>query len=532
MADVFVSYAREDQARIEPLVKALEGAGLSVWWDRHIPGGADFVIDTEKELNEAAACIVCWAAHSVGSLWVRDEASAAAEQGKLVPVQLDAERPPMGLRQYQCLDLSQWSGDPAAPAFAAVVEAVRRRTKKTPAAADVGESSIAVLPFINLSGDATCQNFCDAVGADCISLLARNKDLKVLARGSSFVHRGSESVAEIGRRLGVRYVLDGTIRRFAETARITVDLVLSSTGQLLWSGKTEGRLDDVFALQDEMARYIAAVVAPELGRFERELAARKDPDTLTAWECAQRGAFHLYKQSAREAQEAEKWFSRAIALDDGFAQGHAGLANAYIQLAHLGERADRGLVLEAALKASEEALRLAPDDAYCHCMRSRALALSGEHEDAAAEAEAAILLNPSDAFAWFAKGCALLQRETASEAIAAADRAIAMSPQHPFMMAMQSMKSFAHLLADDLAGAETAARCSVRQHNAPRMAYAALAAILGLKGDKIGAAAVLRRLLEQEPGYRAALIADDCLFIEDKALKARLVEGLKAAGLP
>lgn len=532
MADIFVSYAREDQGRVEPIVKALEHVGFSVWWDRRIPGGVDFVADTERELNEAAACVVCWGRHSIGSLWVRDEASAAAEQGKIVPVQLDGERPPMGLRQYQCIDLSAWDGDPAAPSFVALVEAVRKRTKKTPPAAEAAESSIAVLPFINLSGDSTCQNFCDAVGADCISLLAMNKDLKVLARGSSFVHRGSEGVAEIGRRLGVRYVLDGTIRRAVETVRITVDLVLSETGQLLWSGKTEGRLDDVFALQDEMARYIAAVIAPELGRFERELAARKNPDTLTAWECAQRGAFHLYKQTAIEAQEAEKWFSRAIALDDGFAHGHAGLANAYIQLAHLGARTERGLMLEAALKASTEALLLAPNDAYCHCMRSRAMALAGDFDEAGAAADEAIALNPSDAFAWFAKGCALLQKKTAKEAIAAADRAIAMSPQHPFMMAMQSMKSFAHLLDDDLVGAESAARCSVRQHNAPKMGYAALAAILGLKGDRIGAAAVARRLLEFEPDYRADFIKGDTLFIADEVLKARLVEGLKAAGLP
>jgi adenylate cyclase len=239
MADVFVSYAREDQARVEQIVKALESAGLSVWWDRRIPGGADFALDTERALANSAVCVACWTAASVSSRWVRDEATAAAEQGKLLPITLEGERPPMGLRQYQSIDLAGWSGDAGEPCFAALVDAVRRRVNK-PAQEkqSSADRSIAVLPFVNLSGDSTCQNFCDAVGADIISLLARNKDLRVLARGASFTQRRvGETIAEIGRRLDVRYIVDGTIRRSGDMARITVDLVLSATGQLLWAGR-------------------------------------------------------------------------------------------------------------------------------------------------------------------------------------------------------------------------------------------------------------------------------------------------------
>ncbi len=534
MADVFISYAREDQARVEPIVRGLEAAGISVWWDRQIPGGADFVIDTEKELTDAAVCVACWAVHSVGSRWVRDEASAAAEQGKLIPVQLDGERPPLGLRQYQCLDLAAWNGDPAAPAFAALVEAVRRRINKAPAEAAAAEGSIAVLPFANLSGDTTCQNFCDAVGADIISLLAKNRDLNVLARGSSFARRGGgDSVAEIGRRLNVRYVIDGTIRRSANTARITCDLVLSSTGQLLWNGQSEGKLDDIFALQDDMARYLAGVVAPELARFEREAAARKNPDTLTPWECAQRGSWHLFQLTSAALEKAESWFGRAISIDPAFAHGHAGLANAYVHLAFFGPRANRALMIEAALKSSAEAVNLSPDDAYCRFVHSRALAINNDLDGAIAEGDAAIALNPSSSHALYAKGFALAcRRATACEGVETLDRAIAMNPADPLSAVMHCMKAFACLFCGDLVGAEAAARCSVRQHNATFWSFATLTATLGLKGDAIGAAAVLRQLLEKEPGYTRAAFADDCFFIRDEAFIGHYCEGLRAAGLP
>jgi TolB-like protein len=533
MTDVFISYAREDRARVEALARALEAAGLSVWWDRRIDGGAEFAAAIERALNDAAVALCCWTKSAAASRWVRDEAEEAAERGKLIPVLLDGERAPIGFRQLQAVDLSGWRGD--ANALTELVDAVRKRTSAAcaTAPAEAPDGSIAVLPFVNLSGDSTCQHFCDAVGADIISLLARNKELKVLARGESFSFRDRQlSVAEIGRRLNVRYVIDGTIRRSETSARITADLVLASTGQLLWSGQSEGKLDDVFALQDEMARHLASVVAPELARFEREAAARKSPDSLTAWECAQRGAWHLYKLEAHELEKAERWFSRAIALDPSFPHGHAGLANAYVHLAFFGARSDRALMVDAALKSSAEAVRLAPDDAYCRFVHARALAISAAVEEAIAEADAAIALNPSSAHAWYAKAWAqAVRRETACEAVANFDRAIEMSPKDPLLPLMHCMKALACLLCGDLAAAEAAARCAVRQHNATTWSFATLTAILGLKGAVVEAAPVVRQLREKAPSYNCAQFADDCFFIDDRNFVARFCEGLRAAGL-
>jgi len=533
VADLFISYAREDKPRIALFVRALEEAGFSVWWDQNIPGGADFVADTERALSDAGACVVCWTAHSVSSRWVRDEAGLAAELGKLVPVQLGAERPPMGLRQYQTIDLSDWAEQSSSKGLATLVETLRNRIKTPKAAQPADDRSIAVLPFVNLSGDSTCQNFCDAVGADIIALLARNKDLRVLARGLSFAERRpGESVAETGRRLGVRYIVDGTIRRSPENARITVELVLSSTGQLLWSGQTEGRLDDVFVLQDEMARYVAGVIAPELGKFEQEAAARKNPESLTAWESAKRGEWHLYKLTAAGAEKAESWFRRAIDLDPSIAQGHAGLAQALIQLAFLGSREDRENRIAAAAAESAAALKVAPDYDYAHFVRARALSLSGLIDESLAESDAALAINPSYAYAYFSKACAQATRhETLAESIGNFDFAIGLCVQDPMLTYMHTMKAIACVGLGSLDAAALAARMSVRQHNATLLSFATLASILGLSDELIPAAAVMRSVHARKADYCCGDFENDCFFIADPALKSTLIEGARRAGL-
>jgi adenylate cyclase len=280
-----------------------------------------------------------------------------------------------------------------------------------------------------------------------------------------------------------------------------------------------------------MARYLAGVVAPELGRFERELAARKDPDALTAWECAQRGDWHLYKLTGEGAEKARLWFERSITLDARFGQGHAGLANAYLQLAFLGPASLRESMIDKALKSSAEALRLAPEDAYSHFVRARALTLDGLREEAIAESDAALAANPTFAHAYYAKGCAqATSAEGLGEAIENFDRAIAMCGEDPLLTSMYLMKSLACLALGDLAAAEQAARLSVRRHNATRLAYAVLAAILGAKGDRLAAAAVARSVGERDPAYNCASFADDCFFINDNELKSRLAAGLRAAG--
>ncbi len=254
MADIFISYARPNRDKIEKLSKALEASGYSVWWDRRIEIGAEFSKDIERELNEAKAVIVAWSADANQSSWVKDEASAAHEQQKLIPVRLDTERPPIGFRQYQSLDLSDWRGDTEAAPFQQLLDALKSipkegvespsppmarqstilsdkriwggalalavvvglaavaiissrdsrsepvadttsstKTNEAPAAkgdSATGAVSLAVLPFVNMSSDPEQEHFADGLTEELLNWLANVEGLEVPGRTSSFRYKG------------------------------------------------------------------------------------------------------------------------------------------------------------------------------------------------------------------------------------------------------------------------------------------------------------------------------------------------------
>ncbi|MBT3533928.1 MAG: adenylate/guanylate cyclase domain-containing protein [Rhodospirillaceae bacterium] len=198
--------------------------------------------------------------------------------------------------------------------------------EKTPLALP-DKPSIAVLPFDNMSGDPEQEYFADGIAEDVITALSRFRSLFVIARNSSFTYKGGAvDITQVARDLGVRYVVEGSVRRAGNRVRITAQLIDAGTANHLWADRFDGALDDVFELQDQITEQIVVAVEPEIGARERERVRRKPPENLNAWELVQRGLSHHYRLNKADRAEAIRLFREAVVLDPNFAVAHAYLA--------------------------------------------------------------------------------------------------------------------------------------------------------------------------------------------------------------
>ena len=177
--------------------------------------------------------------------------------------------------------------------------------------------------------------------------------------------------------------------------RITAELVRAADGEQLWSDKYDLQLENIFDIQEEMARQIAATIEPELSKVEQQLAARKAPENLDAWDCYQRGLWHLWRFTTPGFDSAESYFQRAIAADPNFARGHGALAYVNLQRAFIDEPRDRAARLETALRQARGAVALDDLDCFCHCALGRALCLTHQNNEALAALDVSLELNPS-----------------------------------------------------------------------------------------------------------------------------------------
>jgi tetratricopeptide (TPR) repeat protein len=291
-------------------------------------------------------------------------------------------------------------------------------------------------------------------------------------------------------------------------------------------------LPDIFEIQNAMAQQIAAVIEPELGSVERLLASRKVPTNLNAWDCYQRGFWHLWGFTTPGFSEAESFFRRAITLEPGLARAHGGLSLVHLQTAFHGESKDRPALLQAALAEGKAAVALDERDAFCHCVLGRAHSLMRNYAEAIEELQLTIELNPSFAQGYFALGFALTWCGREDEAISLFERAAELSPRDPHLWAFYHIRALAHLSLDELKSAEFSARKSIMQPNAPYWPYATLVATLGLMDRPADAAPFLRELLERKPGYNQAYAQDDFFFCVDEAFIHKYIEGLRRAGVP
>src|ERR1700722_6428721 len=294
MADVFISYARSDRARVAPLVAAIEARGWWVWWAPAITAGQHFDDQIDTELQAASAVLVVWTATSVASRWVRGEARDAAERGILVPVRFDDARLPIDVRAIQTTDLDKWGEDPASAPFQDLLrslESVIKRQRanqsaksgaRSPPAAVAGavpRLAICVLPFANMSGDQEQEYFSDGITEDIITDLSKVSALAVVSRNSAFMYKGKHvDVPKLARELKVGHVLEGSVRKAGGRVRITAQLVDGLNNDHVWAERYDRDLNDIFALQAEISEAIVKALRLKLLPEEKKAIAQGAPE--------------------------------------------------------------------------------------------------------------------------------------------------------------------------------------------------------------------------------------------------------------
>jgi adenylate cyclase len=344
--------------------------------------------------------------------------------------------------------------------------------------------SIAVLPFQNMSGDPEQEYFADGIAEDVITLLSKWRSLFVIARNSSFTYKGrAVDVKTVGRELGVRYVLEGSVRKAGNRVRVTGQLIEAGSGGHLWAERYDRDLTDIFAVQDEITASVSAAIFPTLERSERERAARKPTDSLDAWECYYRGMWHFAKFEAEENERARSFFQRAINLDPQFALPAAASALTYLNEITLFRPDRRGANLPLALDHSTRAVNIDGTDATGHSALARSLWMSGRHAESLTQAQIAVDCDPNSAVAHGALGGARLWGGFPREAIEPLQTAMRLSPFDPLTPLWRHFIARAHYWSGNYREAIAVARQLRQSHPNFRQPYNTLIASLGQVGD-------------------------------------------------
>ncbi len=392
--------------------------------------------------------------------------------------------------------------------------------------------SIAVLPFTNMSGDPEQEYFSDGVTEDIIIALSRIRWFFVIARNSTFVYKGhAEDVREVAQQLGVRYVLEGSVRKAGSRVRVTAQLVDGATGKHVWADRYDRELKDIFAVQDEITGTIVGALEPELGKAERERARVKRPENLDAWDLYQRGLSHLYSPTKENLAKAQQLFREATALDPSLGPVFSGSAEAYYFALVYGHSDSPEEDRQAALVAARRAVALDHEDAGAHCTLGRIHYVRKEHDLAIPELEAALAINPSLAWAHYGVGASLVFSGRASEAIPHLETGIRLSPHDLNMGSFLVRMADAHLFMHQYDDAVGWAKKALRQPNFQWSRYAVLIAALGHLGRLGEAEQYWEELRAHRPDFSTAFVRDTHLMADADDM-GHYLEGLRKAGLP
>lgn len=414
MSDVFISYARSTARHARAAAEALRAQGVSVWLDDDLPAHRVFGQEIEAQLAAAKVALVIWSDEAARSHWVLSEANRAREEQKLVQIRVDDARLPMPFDQIQCEDVGNWTGEPKHPGWMKVVASIKQLSARSPPAQEPtsdpappplpSRPSLAVMPFVNLSSSDD-DYFVDGVVEEITTALSRVRSMFVIASGSTLGFRGkAANPADVARQLGVRYVLEGSVRKDRGRVRIAVRLLDASLGAQIWADRFEDTLEDIFSLQDRVAVRVAGKIEPTIRESEIGRSARSTGN-IDSYDLFLR-ALPLWRPGTREgALAALELLHRAIDLEPGYGPSLAVAAWCHGWLAVTGSLQDKadhgGKVAELAPRA----LQASPDDPEVLTYVADALvAVGGDVQVSLDLIDQAITQNPGYAFAWLMSG--------------------------------------------------------------------------------------------------------------------------------
>jgi TolB-like protein/tetratricopeptide (TPR) repeat protein len=420
------------------------------------------------------------------------------------------------------------------PVAAAVAEAAAKQPRSALVLPD--KPSIAVLPFTNMSGDPEQDYFADGMAEEIITALSRIRWLFVIARNSSFTYKGrAVDVKQVGRELGVRYVLEGGVRKAEGRVRITGQLIDATTGMHLWADRFEGGLEGIFDLQDQVTASVVGTIAPRLEQAEIERAKRKPTENLDAHDHYLRGmaSVHEVFGGTQEAVgEALRLFYRAIELDPDFASAHGMAAWCYVLRKNYGWMTDDPREIAEAGRLARKAARLAKDDAVALYTGGFALArVAGHLDSGTALIDQALAIDPNLAAGWHLSGWVRIYLGDPGTAIKHMARAMRLSPLDPLIFGMQNGTAAAHFLAGRYDEASSWSERALGVHSSYLPAIRMAAASHALAGRLAEAHKAIARMREIDPELRVANLMELVPFRGPQDF-ARYVEGLRKAGLP
>jgi TolB-like protein len=392
--------------------------------------------------------------------------------------------------------------------------------------------SLAVMPLLNLSGDAAQDYFIDGVAEDIISALSRIPWLFVIARNSSFTYKGrAVDVKQIGRELGVRYVLEGSMRKAANRVRITGQLIDATTGAHIWAERFEGTQENIFDLQDQMAESIVGAIAPQLERAEIARAQRKPTESLDAYDYYLRGVACFHRGTREAIDEALPLLYKAIDLDSEFASAYGMAAWCLFWRKINGWMTDRAQESSEGARLARRAVDLGRNDAVALTRGGHALGhFGGDLHASIALLDRALVLDPNLSAAWYLSGFQRITRGDHDDAIGRFARAMRLSPLDPEMVRMQTGTAMAHLLAGRFDAAVSWAEKAYRDMPSFLLAVGIVAASHALADRTDEAQQAIHHLRQLDPTLRISNLKDWVLLhrLEDLAT---LEDGLRRAGL-
>jgi TolB-like protein len=368
--------------------------------------------------------------------------------------------------------------------------------------------AIAVLPFLNMSGEPAQDHFSDGISEDIISALSKVRWFLVIARSSSFAYKGkSTPMRQIAEELGIGYLVEGSVRKSGDRVRITAQLNDVSTRSQLWAERYDRDLADVFKVQDEITEAVVAAIEPQVYAAENFRAQRKPPGSLDAWDLLMRALSHYWRMTREDNVAAQALLEQAIAIDPNYAQAFAVLAVSHTFGIHMSWE-EKATAVPVAERAALAAIRADSEEPWAHLAIGSVYGYQERFADALAEIEAALRLNPNFSLALAYHGLVLSYVGRWQEGSDAARRALRLSPRGPFSPICSAVAAYAEFVGGNYTEAVRLARESVRQRVDFVSGYRTLVASAAMAGEPDIVKAALQELRRAQPNLSLAWLAN------------------------